>query len=243
MVLWFICCELKCYRSLEEPKTLWKTQSAKTSSPLTSLPVWLNLYHVNFSNKTDLLCISPNATLGGSCMGLPVPVGLGDLEIRGQDNCDRFPNVSGCWVSWLQKQIKCHFLDSRTVLDSLGGKWLVHTSGLCVSVWVLICVLECMHGFHGYGLVCVYIWRKWSAAGSPSVTEKLFEAFAFDVCPTAQHDLLLCAVGLLVVWWQTTLCAALSFPITFKLKLALISALFVSLSLPVTCWHSGRVLI
>lgn len=50
----------------------------------------------------------------------------------------------------------------------------------------------------------VYIWRKRRAAGSPSVTEKLFEAFAFDVCPATQRDLLLWAVGLLVVWWQTT---------------------------------------
>lgn len=50
----------------------------------------------------------------------------------------------------------------------------------------------------------VYIWRKWSAAGSPSVTEKLSEAFAFDVSPATQHALFLWAVGLLVVWWQTT---------------------------------------
>lgn len=49
-------------------------------------------------------------------------------------------------------------------------------------------------GFMDMGLF-VYIWRKRSAAGSPSVTEKLFEAFAFDVCPTTQRDLLLCAVG------------------------------------------------
>lgn len=56
----------------------------------------------------------------------------------------------------------------------------------------------------------VYIWKMRSAAGSPSVTEKLCEAFAFDVCPTTQHDLLLWAVGLLVVWWQTAfLCSPL----------------------------------
>lgn len=66
----------------------------------------------------------------------------------------------------------------------------------------MICkyVYPCM-GFMDMGL-SVYIWRKRNAAGSPSVTEKLFEAFGFDVCPTTQHDVLLCAVGLLVVWWQ-----------------------------------------
>lgn len=102
---------------------------------------------------------------------------------------------------------------------------------MCVRIWI--------HMDMGFS---VYIWRKRNAAGSPSVTEKLFEAFAFDVCPTTQHDVLLRAVGLLAVWWQKHFCAALSFPAILKLKL-IANFCFISFSLPVTCWHSGRMLV
>lgn len=67
------------------------------------------------------------------------------------------------------------------------------------------CIRKCLRiGMHSWVFrnmgFSVYIWRKRSAAGSPSVTEKLFEAFAFEVCPTSQRDLLCGAVGLLLVW-------------------------------------------
>ena len=33
---------------------------------------------------------------GAALGGLVVPVGEGDLEIKGQDNCDRLPTVKPC---------------------------------------------------------------------------------------------------------------------------------------------------
>lgn len=84
-------------------------------------------------------------------------------------------------------------LQSQVIQMGNEGAWLLHKK-------VYGCLNACMF-FLDVGF-CEYTWRKRHVAGSPSMTEKLFEAFAFDVCPTTQRNLLLWAVSLLVVWWQ-----------------------------------------
>lgn len=55
------------------------------------------------------------------------------------------------------------------------------------------------------------VWRRRSAAGSLSATEKLFESSAFDVCPTTQCDLVLFGCWVVGGEWQTTfLCSSLT---------------------------------
>lgn len=75
---------LKCFMSSEEPKALWKEhkisrlyKSVKTPSPLTSLPVWLDFCHANFSNKHTGVHFHRCHT-GRGCMGSMVPVGYCD---------------------------------------------------------------------------------------------------------------------------------------------------------------------
>lgn len=68
--------------------------------------------------------------------------------------------------------------------------------------------------------------RKRSVAGSRATTEGLFEAFAFDVCPTTQRDLFLWAAGSALMCGKHHFSAALSFPITFKLQLTTNFAFF-----------------
>ena len=129
----------------------------------------------------------------GYCMGLQVSAAEGSQisktwRSKGQDNCDRFlsPALRQCLVA---ESTDCGTELNAPTTDIFGGEqgWLItvqpHESNLLKCALVRNINLS------------VYIWRKRSAAGSPSVTEKLFEASAFDVCPTTQHDLLLWAVG------------------------------------------------
>lgn len=88
----------------------------------------------------------------------------------------------------------------------------------------------------------MWLWarRKRSVAGSRATTEGLFEAFAFDVCPTTQRDLFLWAAGSALVCGKHHFSAALSFPITFKLQLTTNFGFFFFLTLPVNRWQLGK---
>lgn len=173
----------------------------------------------------------------GLCCRWP---GFKECRIKGQDNCDRFPTVtlSRHWVSWLRKQIKMLLLKSRTIMDSLVSKgasmfWVT-------AVWV--CFWLGAQASARHASACLYIWRKWSTAGSPSVTEKKFEASTFDVCP--RNVMFICE--LLGCSCCVFLCY-ISFPIIFKLELwnyefLLFFFSFVSFPPLATNWHSGEML-
>lgn len=94
-VTWNVICHWRNQRPFERQSTKSQdSKSVKTSTPLSCLPVWLDFYQANFSNKHSGVHFH-RCHSGQGCMELPVPLTCGD-QVRDQmsrqlwqiPNCD-----------------------------------------------------------------------------------------------------------------------------------------------------------